>query len=125
MRLLNQYLDQVYTKILKCHAVLLERDEMVTAKAIKSLYLGHDEKYKSLKDLITYHNTRMTSVLRPGTMKNYYTTEKYIHSFLGEHLEVDDIYLKQLNYQFISDFELYLRTYKTKKVEGPARITER
>ena len=48
-------------------------------------------------------------------MKNYYTTEKYLNSYLNRKLKVNDIYLKQLNYRFIIDFEQYLRTYKNSK----------
>jgi integrase len=57
----------------------------------------------------------MDSVLKPGTMKNYYTTEKYLNRFLFEKLKTNDIYLKQLNYRFITDFEYYLRNYKNSK----------
>ena len=48
-------------------------------------------------------------------MKNYYSTERYLHSFLNEKLKLPDIYLKQLNYGFILDFEQYLRTYQPKR----------
>ena len=48
-------------------------------------------------------------------MKNYYTTEKYLNKFLAQKLKVNDIYLKQLNYRFIIDFEHFIRNYKPKK----------
>ncbi len=48
-------------------------------------------------------------------MKNYYTTDKYLNKFLDQKLQVNDIYLKQLNYRFILDFEQFLRNYKPKK----------
>jgi len=57
----------------------------------------------------------MVSVLKAGTMKNYYTTEKYLNKFLAQKLKVNDIYLKQLNYRFIIDFEHFIRNYKPKK----------
>ena len=47
-------------------------------------------------------------------MKNYYTTEKYLNKFLNRKLKVNDIYLKQLNYRFIIDFEQFLRNYNPK-----------
>lgn len=59
----------------------------------------------------------MVSILKPGTMKNYYIIEKYLDKFLSKRLKVNDIYLKQLNYRFICDFEQYLRNYRnTNKV---------
>ncbi|MDP5158278.1 MAG: site-specific integrase [Flaviramulus sp.] len=117
IRFLNAYLDEVYNQLLDCHKQLFEEGKMVSANAIKRRYLGEDDNHKTLKELITYHNTNMISVLKFGTMKNYYTTEKYLHKFLSEILKVDDIYLKQLNYRFICDFEQYLRKYKNTKKE--------
>jgi len=115
IRILNNYLDYVYNKLLDCHKQLLEEDKIISANVIKARYLGKDDIHKTLKELIAYHNTNMISVLKFGTMKNYYTTEKYLTSYLNRKLKVKDIYLKQLNYRFIIDFEQYLRTYKNSK----------
>jgi len=115
IRLLNTYIDQVYNQLLDCHKQLLEEDKIVSANAIKTRYLGEDDTHKTLKELISYHNTTMITVLKFGTMKNYYTTEKYLHKFLDQKLTGSDIYLKQLNYRFICDFEQYLRKYKNAK----------
>jgi site-specific recombinase XerD len=53
----------------------------------------------------------MASVLKAGTLKNYFTTERYLNKFLIQKLKIKDIYLKQLNYRFIIDFERFLRNY--------------
>lgn len=114
-RILNAYLDGVYNKLLQCHKELLEEDKVVTSDAIKSRYLGEDDNSKTLKELIAYHNGNMIHVLKAGTMKNYYTTERYLQKFLRKKKRLKDIYLKQLNFRFITDFEHYLRTYKNSK----------
>lgn len=115
IQILNRYLDYVYGKLLDCHKQLLEEFKVVSSHSIKARYLGEDDHQKTLKELIAYHNTNMDSVLKPGTMKNYYTTEKYLNRFLSEKLKTNDIYLKQLNYRFITDFEYYLRNYRNAK----------
>lgn len=115
VRSLNSYLDKIYSKLLDCHSKLLEKDRVISPQAIKSLFLGLDQEHKSLKDIMDYHNTHMTSVLQPGTLKNYYTTERYLYKFLKKSFKTDDIYLKHLSYGFITDFEHFLRTYKPKK----------
>ncbi|WP_317130627.1 site-specific integrase [Algibacter pacificus] len=112
IQILNRYLDYVYGKLLDCHKQLLEEFKIVSSHSIKARYLGEDDHQKTLKELIAYHNTNMDSVLKPGTMKNYYTTERYLKKFLKDKIKADDIYLKQLNYRFITDFEYYLRNYK-------------
>ncbi|WP_142783768.1 site-specific integrase [Changchengzhania lutea] len=106
---LNAYLDQVYADLLACHKQLLSEFKLITAQAIKARYLGEDEHQKSLLDLVGYHNTTMKTVLKFGTLKNYFTTERYINRFLKAKIKSSDIYLKQLSYSFIIDFEQYLR----------------
>lgn len=113
-RLLNSYLDEIYVQLLDVHKQLLTEGKIITAQAIKARYLGQDSVHPSLIELVTYHNTTQVSVLKPGTMKNYYSTEKYIDLFLKEKYKVDDIQLRQLNYKFITDFEYYLLTYQPK-----------
>jgi integrase len=46
-------------------------------------------------------------------LKNYFTTERYIKRYLKKRLKTNDIYLKQLSYKFIIDFEQFLRTGKS------------
>jgi len=79
-RLLNSYLDEVYVQIMEAHKQLLSEGKLITAQAIKARYLGQGEQHKTLKELVTYHNTNMDSVLKYGTMKNYYSTERYPHN---------------------------------------------
>lgn len=109
---LNKYLDQVFTGLHEAHRQLLQDDVDITSAAIKARFLKEDDRGKSLLDLIVYHNTTMVSSLRPGTMKNYYSTERCIKEFLKEEKNAEDIPLKKLNYGFIVDFEQYIRKYK-------------
>ncbi|WP_445734846.1 Arm DNA-binding domain-containing protein [Mariniflexile sp.] len=51
IRVLNSYLDQVYSQLLDCHRQLLEESKIITANAIKSSYLGEDDNHKSLKPI--------------------------------------------------------------------------
>jgi len=54
----------------------------------------------------------MKEVLAYGTLKNYFTTVKYLKEFLLKQFKKSDIYLTELDYQFITQFEYFLRTYK-------------
>ena len=46
------------------------------------------------------------------TLKNYFTTQKYVKEFLNKQLRIQDIFLSQLKYKFIVDFEYFLRQHK-------------
>ena len=109
---LNKYLDQVFTGLHEAHRQLLQEDVDISSKAVKARFLKEDERGKTLLDLITYHNSTMANVLRPGTMKNYYSSERCIKKFLKDELGIEDIPLKKLNYGFIVEYEQYVRKYK-------------
>ncbi|GBF20360.1 MULTISPECIES: site-specific integrase [Arenibacter] len=114
-RLLNSYLDEVYVQIMEAHRQLLQEGKVITAQSVKARFLGQDEQHKTLMELVEYHNSTMVSVLKYGTMKNYYTTERYLIKFLRDKFNTADINLIQLNYRFIVDFEQYLRNYRPEK----------
>jgi len=113
--LLNTYLDDVYAEVLNAHKQLHSERKLITAKAIKLRYFGEDEERMTLMKAVEYHNSNINKSLRWGTLKNYFSTEKYLKQFLQERLKSNDIYLIQLNYKFIVNFENYIRTYRPRK----------
>lgn len=108
-KMLNAYLDDMYAKLLYSHKQLTAEFKLITTQNIKARFLREDEKHKTLLELVEYHNLNMQSILKFGTLKNYFTTEKYLKQFLTLKLKASDIYLKQLSYSFIIDFEQFLR----------------
>ena len=85
--------------------------KLITPEALKNQFLGIQEQENTLMSLIDYHNLQMREVLAYGTIKNYYTTAKYLKEFVSVHFKKQDIYLTELDYQFITQFEYFLRTY--------------
>jgi len=111
---LNNYLDVKYGKLLQCYEDLLKEDVIITAKAVKARFLGSDSSFKTLKDVLDHHNTTMGDILKWGTLKNYGATEKYLMEFMDKDHKSTNIYLKNINYQFITGFEKFLRRQKDK-----------
>lgn len=54
----------------------------------------------------------MEQKLHKDTMKHYKTTQKYLKQFLSKKHKTDNLYLHELNYAFIVDFEYYLKSYQ-------------
>ncbi len=106
---LNQYLEQVRNRFYECREELEKERKLVTPEAVKNRYLGNDQQGQTLMELIHYHNTEMKSVLTWGTLKNYFTTQKYIEKFLKEKLKTSDVHLAELNYKFITRFESFVK----------------
>ena len=105
----NNYIDMVYAKLFDCYQGLMKENKLVSSRGIKGLFLGDDIKRHSLLDIIGYHNEYMKDTLRWGTQKNYFTTQRYIELFLYKILKRNDIFLSELGYGFIIDFERFLR----------------
>jgi site-specific recombinase XerD len=118
-RTLREYLRQVEAKLFEHYRDLLADNELVTAEALKNAYLGIEKKQYSLLELMEYHNNRLKDGLEWGTLKNYFTTQSYVKQFLADHLRKKDIYLSHISYQFITELEMYLRTYQPKDHRKP------
>jgi len=108
----NNSLDRIYNKIYESFRELQAENKLLNVTSIKERYLGTDDSFKKLSELLDYHTENMETILKYGTMKNYYTTERYLYKFLKKQFKAEDIYLHQVNYKFITDFEHFLRIYK-------------
>lgn len=112
-KLINNYIKQVNSELFESYQKLRNENKLVTSSIIKSQFLRGDESRHALSDIIEYHNEHMKSTLRWGTQKNYFTTHKYIFLFLKRKHKTTDIYLSELSYKFIIDFERFLRHQKS------------
>lgn len=110
-RQINLYLDQTHTQLFQCYQDLKFKGELITAQLIKAGYGGELETSKTLQELIDYHTRKIESTLAPGTIINFGITENYIKRFLTTSLKTTDVFLKQLDYKFICDFETFLHKY--------------
>jgi site-specific recombinase XerD len=116
---LNMYLNQFKAKIINTYQQMVLSDDTIDGPAIRDKVLGTDHLSPTLLSLIEYHNEQQEIKLAPGTMKNYYTTQRYIEKFLREKYYRNDIILSQLTYKFILDFERYLFNYVPKDHQKP------
>lgn len=111
---INNYLGEVRNTISNNYKQLRLKGKMLSAKAVKDLYLGAEEEVYTLSRLFIYHNETSTTDLKWSTLKHYYVTQRYLVKFLDEQHQSSDIYLHQLDFKFVKDFEVYLRNHKPK-----------
>lgn len=124
-RALNNYIQQVRNKLYDSYSELQKEGKLITVATVKSRYLGTDEQHRTLLQLVSYHNKTVKTVLKPGTLKNYRTTENYLKKFIKKIYKVDDIQLKQLNYALVIDFEQYLHKLPNLNNNGLMKHIER
>ena len=63
-----------------------------------------------LSYLFEYHLKSQSPILSAGTVAHYNTTVRYLQEFLKKEKKVDDIVLKDIDYQFVTDFKAFLHT---------------
>ena len=105
----KELFDDVRFQLTECFRKLQLEKRSISARALKDCFLGNDQSSSTLCELMKYHNENMKTVLAPGTLKNYFTTERYVKLFLERKHRVRDLALFELNYQFITEFEFFLR----------------
>jgi site-specific recombinase XerD len=111
-KVLNNYLEQMRSSFVECYRDMTIKKKVINIETFKDAYYGHDENEISLCKLVTYHNQDMKDTICWGTLKNYFTTQKYLQKFLKERLHLSDIPLKDVNYKFVTEFEYFLKLFK-------------
>lgn len=111
-RVINNYIDQTQSALFKAYQELVNERKLITAEAIKARFLGTDQQYYSLQNIIVYHNTNFAHKLSKATLGLYVTTQTYLMEFVLKEYKTSDIYLRDLNYSFVVQFDNFLRGYK-------------
>ncbi|QJD96119.1 site-specific integrase [Mucilaginibacter robiniae] len=113
---LNIYLDDIQSKIFEIHRQMTEADEMITAETLKNRYTGKLEKARTLVSVFQEHNARMKALVgqefEKSTLKRYETCLMHTVDFMKWKFNISDIELKRVNFEFLTDFEFYLRSVR-------------
>jgi integrase/recombinase XerD len=118
-RMLNDYIELVRNQIYDCYQQLQQQKKSITADTIKKKYLGQDEKEHTVISTFEYHNSRMHTEMDPGSTRGYITTLKFLKLFLSKEMNAQDVFLSQLNYKFLIDFQVFVKTSKEIKRPRP------
>jgi len=106
---MNTYLERLRGKVIESYQELKLSKKVFTVEDVRNSFLGFGESKHTLLSVYDYHNEIEKNNLHKDTMCNFHTTQKYVKRFLKEKLHVPDIFLSQLNYKFLTDFELFLQ----------------
>jgi site-specific recombinase XerD len=115
---INTYLDTLQQKVFEAKRRLIEVDEEVTPAKIKHLMLGGKftkEKYM-LMEQFKIHNEQMQALIgkdyAKGTLDRYEIAYRHTLQFLESKYKVSDIDIEKLNYDFITNYEFWLKTVR-------------
>ncbi len=82
---------------------------------IKMRFLGLDlEKQKMLVEIFNHHNDQFSELVGKEfsirTLKKFNTSIRYVKEFILWKYKVKDIQIRHLDFEFINDFEFYLKS---------------
>jgi integrase len=110
----NAYLDNLQAQVYEAHGQLTEGGGMITAESLKNKLLGKSEKCRMLISLFKDHNKKVSALVgdeyAAGTLERYETSLRHTRSFLEWQYKVSDIDIKQIDHDFITNYEFYLRS---------------
>ena len=122
---INNHLAVIKAKLLNCHGKLEAMGVTIAAEKLKNEFTGVIEKPRLLLPIIQQHNDDIKKLIgkdySKATWIKYNTTQKHITGFLKWKYNLSDISLKDLNFEFINDFEFYLKSEKSIDVNTNAK----
>ena len=112
---LNDYITSTRNKIIKYIEEQRLRNKLVTSQMVKVWYTKGDKNYgRFVIELFEDHNLRIKERLQndytESTYKRYSTTLSHLKSFINNQHEVDDLPIENVDYEFIQNFEHFLKT---------------
>ncbi|MFH2144369.1 MAG: site-specific integrase [Bacteroidota bacterium] len=114
---LNGYLFSIKSSIYEHYKYLRETGNEITPLALKNAYLGikdPSDKGKMIIELFREHNLKLIPLkgidYSPETIERYETSLKHTQEYIRFKYKKDDLYINELNHEFITDYELFFKT---------------
>lgn len=115
-RRINALLDDIRSSLNTIYHEMQWCDNYVTAEKVKNEFLGHSESHQTILSLFQKHNDDVKQLVgiskTIATYRKYEVTRCHLAEFIRSKYNVSDISIKEISPMFITDFELYLRTYR-------------
>ena len=109
---LNARLDDVRSKIRRHYNDLCDRESVVSTAMVRDAYLGMNTHKDTLLCLFDRYLENMKTLVGKqivsGTYNRYVNTRNRLHQFLRQKKNKEDIYLKDISPEFITDFERFM-----------------
>jgi hypothetical protein len=107
---INTVIDQTKSVLFSIYNDLLLSEVNVTAEKVKNHFLGGASKDHNLLEQFKLHNEDVEKLIgitkSKATLQKYEVTRKHLTNFTKEKYNMSDISFKEINHQFLTDFEV-------------------
>jgi len=118
---INGYLENLRRALGNIYQQMLLKGLYITPEAVRDAYFNKDVDVYKLSDLFKYHNETALATIKPITLKHYFVTQRYLIKFVRKQFKKDDLYLHELSFKFIKDFENFLYNHKPADHQKPIK----
>lgn len=117
-KIINFFLTAIETKVNQYRNDLLYAEHPITSQKIIDFIMGRlVPKVKVLEEFLNHNNELRALVdvgeYAIGTHERFEISKKHIQEFLLFKFNLEDMEFRDLNYEFIKDYEFYLKTVKS------------
>ncbi len=113
---INSHLDTLRNKVYNCEKELMRDEKPVTFESFKEKWTGKSEQPRMLMEIFQHHNDQMKELVdkefSPATLERYNTSRDHTRNFLRWKYNLEDINIKKLDYEFIADYEFWLKSQR-------------
>lgn len=111
---LQKDLDSMKASVNKVWRDMVDRNEIITATTVKERFTGRNKNSRTVVEVFNFHNSQMKELIgieySPATAKRYDTTLDHVKKYMKAKYRKTDLSLWELNYEFVSGWEHYLKT---------------
>ena len=116
IRNLNKFIEQFQIKVYDAQEFLQRSAEEVTVDAIRDRIYGKKASIRTILEVFAEHNAKVEALVgrefAAGTFERYKTSLKHTRDFILWKYKVNDLDIRKINHEFISEYEFYLRTVR-------------
>jgi len=114
---MNDLLDGFRIKAFDCQRELMNEGKPITLENMKAKWFGTSlERKVMLMEVFKRHNEQMKALVKkefsPLTLERYETSFRHTQEFMKWKFKVNDIEVKQMKYEFIADYEFWLKSVR-------------
>jgi site-specific recombinase XerD len=112
---INALIDTLRNRVYELQIDMVREKLPFTIETFRNKWLGISEKPRMLLEIFQQHNDQLNELIRngdfaPGTLERYKTSLQHTRDFLRYKYNVADIDIRKLNFEFMSDYEYWLKT---------------